>query len=324
MLEDQQIPALSPSRSGQEFPADLMFVVIWLTASIGAIYLPLPDTTFLRVILTLPLVLFIPGYCLIAALFPKKDDIDLIERIVLSIGLSLVIVPLIGLGLNFTSWGIRLDPIVISVVLFTLVMILISFYRRSLFPLEERFSFPFSEIRGTIRKEIFPDGGSRVEKLLSSVLILAILIAILVTIYVIAVPKDGERFTEFFILGENRTAADYPDTINVGQNYPMYVSVVNHEYRNITYTIETWVIRTEIDNVTNISTITEMDPNDRLLFTLSHNESALIPYNLSVKKTGYNRLEFLLFDEIVPGFNTTGSDRINASYRDLHLWVAVQ
>ena len=29
------------------------------------------------------------------------------------------------------------------------------------------------------------------------------------TIYVIAVPKEGERFTEFFILGENRTATDY-------------------------------------------------------------------------------------------------------------------
>jgi uncharacterized membrane protein len=54
-------------------------------------------------------------------LFPKNDDIDLIERMTLSI----VIVPLIGLGLNFTPWGIRLDPIVISVTLFTLVMLLI-------------------------------------------------------------------------------------------------------------------------------------------------------------------------------------------------------
>jgi hypothetical protein len=35
-------------------------------------------------------------------------------------------------------------------------------------------------------------------------------------------------------------------------------------------------------------------------------------------------VEFLLFDETVPGFNVTGSDRINASYRDLHLWVTVR
>jgi hypothetical protein len=32
-------------------------------------------------------------------------------------------------------------------------------------------------------------------------------------------------------------------------------------------------------------------------------------------------VEFLLFNESVPGFNVTGSDRINASYRNLHLWV---
>jgi len=308
----------------QKFPVDLALVVVWLVASIVAIYLPLLNATPLRIMLALPIVLFIPGYCLIAALFPKKDDIDLIERMVLSIGLSIVVVPLIGLGLNFTSWGIRLDPIVIMVTLFTLGMLLISFYRRALVPFEERFSFPFSEIGGTIRKEIFPAGSGTVERILSAILTLLILIAIITTVYVITVPREGERFTEFFILGENRTAADYPDNIIVGQNYPLYVSVGNHEYRNITYTIETWMIRTEFDNVTNSSYIMAMDPIDQLSLTLTHNATAIIPYDLLVKKTGYNRAEFLLFDEIVPGFNVTGSDRINASYRDLHLWVTVE
>jgi hypothetical protein len=64
-----------------------------------------------------------------------------------------------------------------------------------------------------------------------------------------------------------------------------------------------------------------MDPNDRLTFTLAHNETRTIPYNLSVKRTGYDRAEFLLFNEIVPNFNVAGSDRINASYRNLHLWA---
>jgi len=309
---------------GQKFPVDLALVVVWLVASIVAFYLPLLNATPLRILLALPIILFIPGYCLIAALFPKNDDINLMERMVLSIGLSIVVVPLIGLGLHFTSWGIRLDPIVISVTLFTLVMLLISFYRRALVPFEGRFSFPFSEIGGTIRKEIFPAGSGTVERILSAVLILSILIAIITSIYVITVPGEGERFTEFFILGENRTAADYPDKIIVGQNYPIYISVGNHEYRNMNYTIETWIMRTEFDNVTNISKIMEMDPNDRMSLTLPHNETIIIPYNVSVKKTGYNRVDFLLFDEIAPGFNVTGSDRINASYRDLHLWVTVE
>jgi uncharacterized membrane protein len=34
------------------------------------------------------MVLFLPGYALIAALFPRKDDLDGIERIALSFGLT--------------------------------------------------------------------------------------------------------------------------------------------------------------------------------------------------------------------------------------------
>jgi hypothetical protein len=67
-----------------------------------------------------------------------------------------------------------------------------------------------------------------------------------------------------------------------------------------------------------------MDPGEGLALTLAHNETRIIPYNLSIKKTGYNRIEFLLFNESVPGLEVTGSDRINASYRDLHLEVTVR
>ena len=136
--------------------------------------------------------------------------------------------------------------------------------------------------------------------------------------------REGETFTEFFILGENRTAASYPAEIIQGQDYSMYVGVGNHEYRHVNYTIETWMLLTEFDNVTNSSRILTMDPNDRLSVSLLHNETTIIPYNLSVKKSGYNRVEFLLFKDIVYGPELTGSDRINASYRELHLEVTVQ
>lgn len=59
-------------------------------------------------------VLFLPGFMLISALYPRSEEMDGLERLALSIGLSLAIVPLIGLGLNYTPWGIRLTPIVVS------------------------------------------------------------------------------------------------------------------------------------------------------------------------------------------------------------------
>jgi uncharacterized membrane protein len=197
-------------------------------------------------------------------------------------------------------------------------------YRRARLPLKEQYRIPFSEIGDSVRKGIFPGSKSRVDQILAVTLLLVAVIAIITTIYVFAVPKEGEQYTDFFVLGENRTATKYPDIINTSQNYPIYIGIGNHENRETTYTIETWVLRTEFNNITNTTRIVAMDPNDRLQLTLSDNETKIIPYNLSFKKTGYTRVDYLLFKEIVPGFEIAGSDRINASYRNLHLWVTIE
>jgi uncharacterized membrane protein len=168
-----------------------------------------------------------------------------------------------------------------------------------------------------------PKSESRIDRLLSIVLASVMIIAIIMTIYVIVAPKEGERFSEFYLLNDKQIAADYPDHIIAGLDYPLYIGVGNQEFRNVTYTIETWFLQTEFDTVTNTSRIISMDPGARLALTLAHNETRIIPYNLSVKKTGYDRVQFLLFNESVPVPEITGSDRINASYRDLHLWITV-
>jgi len=82
------------------------------------------------------LVLFLPGYSLIAALFPRKDDLDGIERIALSFGLSIAVVPLIGLGLNY---GIRLVPLLLRLSLFTILLALAAGVRRAWVSEAERF-----------------------------------------------------------------------------------------------------------------------------------------------------------------------------------------
>ena len=81
---------------------------------------------------------------------------------------------------------------------------------------------------------------------------------------------------------------------------------------------------TEFDNLTNSTTILVMDPSDHISLTLAHNETRVIPSTLSLNKTGYNRGEFLAFNESVPGPAVTGSDRINASYRDRYLLATVR
>src|SRR6266545_1597981 len=75
-------------------------------------------------------VLFVPGYVLVAALFPGGQEIDWIERIALSFGLSIAVVPLLGLVLNFTPWGIRFVPIVATTAMFTVGVGCGAYWRR--------------------------------------------------------------------------------------------------------------------------------------------------------------------------------------------------
>jgi uncharacterized membrane protein len=90
----------------------------------------IPETVYpiayLRNALGIIFVLFLPGYAFIKALFPttvpiktSSENLDNIERIALSLGMSLALVPIIGLILNYTPWGIRLTPITLSLLALT-------------------------------------------------------------------------------------------------------------------------------------------------------------------------------------------------------------
>ena len=212
------------------FKNDLIWILI-LTALLALVILLLPDST-LRVILGLPFLLFFPGYTLIAALFPKKSDLDGIERVALSFGLSIAVVPLLGLALNYTPWGIRLYPVLITVIAFILAMSIVTWVRRRRLAPDERFAISFN---------IYTEGwmgSSRLDRALTVVLLLAVLAAVGVLIYVISTPKEGEKFTEFYILGPGGKAADYPRELVVGQKSGVIVAIVNHESGEMSYRME--------------------------------------------------------------------------------------
>jgi uncharacterized membrane protein len=104
----------------KHFPKDLALVVILTLLCIPFVLLPPLNETPIRIILGIPQVLFLPGYSLLATLYPRKDDLDGVERIALSFGLSIAIIPLLGLALNYTPFGIRLTPILTILSVFTI------------------------------------------------------------------------------------------------------------------------------------------------------------------------------------------------------------
>jgi hypothetical protein len=66
-----------------------------------------------------------------------------------------------------------------------------------------------------------------------------------------------------------------------------------------------------------------MIPLDRFTVSVPDNQTVVRPYTFTATTKGFNRIDFLLFNETVPNDKVTGMDRINQSYRDLHLWVTI-
>jgi uncharacterized membrane protein len=83
---------------------------------------------FIRITLGIIFILWLPGYTFIKALFPThsptkepSENLCTVEQIGLGIIISLALDAVIGFFLNFSPWGIRLIPIVLSVLAWVLV-----------------------------------------------------------------------------------------------------------------------------------------------------------------------------------------------------------
>lgn len=83
----------------------------------------------LRLILGISFVVFLPGYTITVIIWPTKGENDL-TRLGIAFGISITIIPIVGLILNFTPFGLRFIPILASLVFLMLITLSIAFYRR--------------------------------------------------------------------------------------------------------------------------------------------------------------------------------------------------
>ncbi len=295
----------------KKFPTDLKIVIIWTILTIILIFTPVLNETFLRIIFAWTLVLFLPGYVLIAFLFPEKKDLDLIERVALSVGLSAAITPVLGLILNFTPFGIRLIPIIIILSSFILILTILTYKKLKNIPEAECYNenFSLSNIYSKISNSAkFPENPT--DKALFILLIVSVAFFIFTLIFVVSVPKEGEKFTEFYILNTDGNANLYPTNLTAGENFTINVNVVCHEHP-AKYTIYKLKIK--------------WNESDEILYgrfiLLRDNEtfSENFTFTANIKNTTQDtvkdnkKLEFLLY-----------KDDNSEIYRRLHLWIDVK
>ena len=275
---------------------DLMLVLLFAFLAYLFVLVPPFNQTPLRIIFALPILLFLPGYALIAAMFPRREELSSIERFTLSIGLSIAIFVFDGFAISVTAWRFRPEPIILSLSLITLILTLITFLVRLRIPKDERFYLDFSVFSRFFESLRSDEKPTDIERALVIALVGSIIIASGMLIYA-KVTFEEERFTAFYILGEGGKAENYPKEVYLLEDSSMIVGIENYEHAPANYTLQVKLGGYPIYKQ-QIPTLAHGEKwKDNVLFTPKH-----------VCK--HTKLEFLLY-----------KDSSTNPYRSVHLWI---
>jgi uncharacterized membrane protein len=265
---------------------------IWLATIALLVAILLAPNNPARIVLGLPFVLFFPGYILIAALYPRRSDLDGVERVALSLGLSLAVVPLIGLVLNYTPWGIRLTPILVSLALFIAMCSAAAVRQRMRHSAAERFA-------GDIRPLLQAAKSLPWVSLALALGVIGVLLFAGFRFGVLGGSRVGETFSEFYVLGPGGKAEGYPRRLMVGEPSSVIVGVINHEGHMTRYRLE---VQAGADRLVSQGPFALADGEKR-------EDRVAIVLRRPAKQV---KIELVLFME-----------GAKAPYRTLHLWVDV-
>jgi len=276
----------------QERPWDLI-VSLGYVVAISAVMVVIGSGNYLALFL----IIFFPGYALVSLLFPTRSQLDWIERIALSFGLSIGIVPLFTLTLNFTPLGINLASTIAAIDLFVILVGIGAYLRRIRLPIIDRPSLDL-EITSRWWHEY-----NRGDKLATTFLIIGIIVACGALAYVLKFMQPGERFTEFYLLGSGGNASGYPTALNISERATVILGVSNHESAIVSYTIRVDLVGMRIvqNFTTGLNETVELNRTTRswINFTCADGQNRTQPYSFFIGSAGLWKIEFVLYKDNV-------------------------
>lgn len=341
----------------RRFPPDLAILVGLVLSSLLAAFSPGVSESVLRVLLGALLVLFAPGYAITAALFPESgnmessskigssgeskssvktgspdhnttgelarryaDGISLLERAAFSVGLSIIVMPLLGFLLNFTPWSIHPVSLLVTVGGFTVGMVVVASIRRWRVPPKRRLTIPYGEWYASARAKLL-ETKSRTDLVLHTVLVVAVLVAAGSGAYAVLGPENDQSFTELYLLSENESGAvvadDYPTTAELGEEHTLVAGITNHEHRPTTYSVLVELQRVAVRN--DSATVLETQRVGQFRQRVGVNETARIRHTVTPEMAGDQlRVQYLLYVGDPPP-NPTEEN----AYRHVHFWMNV-
>ena len=223
----------------------LDLLAIWLVVSFAVELSLLGDRSLILAVLAFISTYFASGYAAQAALFPERgvsllaykkevtsygDRANIMERLALSVVLSLVFVAIGGIGLLWSPWGLTELGSLILVLVLTYGWSLFALYRRSKLPAKSHFGLAIN-----IKKSKEPLNA--MEKLISVVSVIALILAGGMILAGIGQNGGIEPYTEFALLDSDGKLVNLPHNVLPGENWTVRVAVTNHMQEDMLYNL---------------------------------------------------------------------------------------
>ena len=262
----------------------------------------IPGLAEIRLAIGVIFIFFVPGYWFQAVLFPWISDINAIERIGISLGLSVAVISLLALLLDLLPLGLRLWPILISEMGTTLLIALFATWQRMHLGVGQAYSIELYWRQNLcLKSQLGFERG-----ILIFFAIILILPGVPLAWNIFASPPDS-FMTEFYILNQEQKAENFPRSALPGETLQVYMGITNIEREERTYTVEVWVKD-------------PWNPDHRILvktygpFSLRRGQTIEFPVKWEIPWAGQDmRVDFLLFLE----------NQTEEPYRALRLFLDV-
>lgn len=306
-----------------------LLLALGITAALNvAVFLPAVRATPVTLPLGLVFALLVPGYVLVAAVFPERytetasgdaagqavatgTGVTVLERLLLAVGCSVLIVPTIGYLLNFTPVGVRLVPTLLATSGFTAITVPLAWLRRLRVPLATRFR-AVEPVVGLAARDVL---ASRETSTTWSLLVVgAVVFFALSSGYALVGGATGESYSELYLLGEdgdgltdgNVSVGDGPRTLEVG--------ITNHEDRPVAYTVV--VLRQQVGTDRNETAVRAQTELNRFEMRAMPGESVTRETTVPAAAGDSDRVTWLLYTGDAP----EALSGETAAYQ-VYLWV---
>ncbi|WP_090617236.1 DUF1616 domain-containing protein [Natrinema salaciae] len=296
-----------------------------------------------RILLTIPLVLFLPGYALVSAVFPDEpnDDyrsfdhektglgnprlvtggLEAVERVVLSIIFSVALVSTVTLFASATPRGVTVIPVLSGLAVLTVLLSLIAIGTRYRCLPERRFAPSLSSLSPFFARSQPSDFGRTNRQPYNVAIALGLLLLLASGGFAIANPPEHDGFTELSVETENVSGeidTIYDSTFTAGEPQELQVTIENREHEERTYTTVVMLQQVRYDG--DEATVNQSTELDRNTATVADGETSQQTLEIVPPMAGDDlRLAVLLYNGEPPSEPTAEN-----AYRSLHLPIEVE